>query len=379
MGVTQRIRRLPAQLARRNPFSGSLDVAPLALFSLARLTARNFRTPLQILEGVFEDDRDLKYVDVPGFPPILFVRDPEVIREITSGTALKGDFDRDTLPTQGIGRVVGTENLLYSQGETWRVHKGAVARPFGAQAVQVPEVFQGIEDLVTRAVEPQLEEIERRLQAGSGETLRMRVEPEVKAVMLNLLVNILFGSPIPHEELRTKYMPAIENVIRYILTDTVLNQLRLPVFKLPSLGRGHARLKRDRKTFEELVERVIATRTQGAGFWPLLTAAGTDEAVRSNVRVFLAGALEATTSYICWTLGNLARDPAAQQRAFEEARAHVDLTPESTGRGPYLKQVMAESLRLNNALYFLPRIAVRDTRAACRFRSERTSSWPRTT
>ena len=41
--------------------------------------------------------------------------------------------------------------------------------------------------------------------------------------------------------------------------------------------------------------------------------------MRSNVRVFLAGALEATASYISWTLGNLARHPNAQEMAYQEA------------------------------------------------------------
>ena len=36
-------------------------------------------------------------LDMPGFPPILFVRDPEVIRQITLRTANQGDFDRETV------------------------------------------------------------------------------------------------------------------------------------------------------------------------------------------------------------------------------------------------------------------------------------------
>src|SRR5262249_54562467 len=42
-----------------------------------------------------------------------------------------------------------------------------------------------------------------------------------QAVMLNVLVNVLFGAAVSHDELRDKYLPAIENVIAYILADTV--------------------------------------------------------------------------------------------------------------------------------------------------------------
>jgi cytochrome P450 len=361
MNLLTRLKNLPRQLQGRNPFTGTLKVERLPLLDTALVTLRNFRTPLHILDFVFQDDGDLKYLDVPGFPPLLFLRDPELIRLITVETANEGDFDRDTLPTQGIGRVVGKENLLYAQGETWRRHKGAVARPFGTRAVQTPEVFHDLEKTIRKAVEPQLEAIVEKVRQSPTRTHRMQLEPDIKAVMLDILVNILFGSAIPHEELRTRYLPAIENVIKYIMIDTVANPFALPVFKLPAVTKRHARLKQDKQVFEELVDRVLQTRSEGAGFWPLLTAAGTEVAVRSNVRVFLAGALEATASYISWTLSNLARDPVAQERAYQEARTHTELTPEARESAVYLQKVLAESLRLNGALYFLPRVAVRDT------------------
>ena len=40
---------------------------------------------------------------------------------------------------------------------------------------------------------------------------------------------------------------------------------------------------------------------------------------------------------------------------------HPDLSPKSREDAVYLQKVLAESLRLNNALYFLPRVALRDT------------------
>jgi len=361
MRLFERLQRIPAQLRGRSPFAGTLPIERLPLIRTGLVTARNCRTPLRILDFVFQDDGDLKYLDVTGFPPILFVRNPELIRKITVETALDGAFDRDTLPTQGIGRVVGKENLLYSQGEVWRKHKGAVVRPLGTIAVQTEEVFHDLEKTIRKAVEPQLEDLVQKVRRSPTNSHRMRLEPDIQAVMLNVLVNVLFGAAIAHEELRTKYLPAIRNVIAYILIDTIANQIQLPVCRLPAICWQHARLKRDRRTFEELVDRVIQTRDDGAGFWPLLTAAGTETAIRSNVRVFLAGALEATSSYISWTLSNLARDPVAQERAYREAMSFTEITPEARERSVFLQHVLAESLRLNNALYFLPRVALRDT------------------
>lgn len=333
-----------------------LDFLPTAFCAL-----RNFRTPLRILDRVFFDDVDLKYLDVPGFPPILFVRDPDLIRRIAVETANGGDFDRDTLPTQGIGRVVGKQNLLYAQGEIWQRHKAAAVRPLGTRAVQTPEVFHNLERNIKRVVEPHLIALANRVRQSPTGLCRMRLEPDIQRVMLALIVNVLFGAGVLEEELETRYLPAISRVIRYILVDTVANQFGIRPFDLPAFTPGLARLQRDRATFEELVDRAIRTRDSGSGFWPLLTAAGPEEAVRSNVRVFLAGALEATSSYISWALVHLARNSAAQSEARAEALGHAELSPEARENAIYLKQVLNESLRLNNALYFLPRVALRDT------------------
>lgn len=157
MDLFTRLKRLPRQLRGKSPFQGSLDVTRLPIVETARVTRRYFRTPLRILDWVFQDDQDLKVLDTPGFPPILFIRDPELIRAITVETANHGAFDRDTLPTQGIARVVGGRNLLYAQGEIWRRHRVAAARPFGAGASLAPEVFHDMEMTIRRAVEPQLE------------------------------------------------------------------------------------------------------------------------------------------------------------------------------------------------------------------------------
>ena len=249
MRLSTRLTRLPGQLLGRNPFAGTQPVRRLPLVATGMVTARHFRTPLKILDFVFRDDCDLKYLDVPGFPPILFVRDPELIRKITVETALDGAFDRDTLPTQGIGRVVGPDNLLYSQGDVWRKHKGVVVRPLGTVAVQTAEVFHDLEKTIRKAVEPQLEDLVETVRRSPTHSHRMRLEPDIQAVMLNVLVNVLFGAATPHTELRTHYLPAIKNVIAYILIDTVTNQIRLPTFRLPALTARHARLKRDRETF----------------------------------------------------------------------------------------------------------------------------------
>src|SRR5690606_37950914 len=53
-------------------------------------------------------------------------------------------------------------------------------------------------------------------------------------------------------------------------------------------------------------------RGSGAGLWMQFKSDAPDELLRSNVKVFLAGALEATTSYATWAISHLARNLPAQ-------------------------------------------------------------------
>jgi hypothetical protein len=59
-----RLSRLPAQLLRASPFSGTMRAERLPILPTAITVARNFRSPLRILDAVFRGDGDLKYLDV---------------------------------------------------------------------------------------------------------------------------------------------------------------------------------------------------------------------------------------------------------------------------------------------------------------------------
>lgn len=61
--------------------------------------------------------------------PILYVRDPEIIKEVLTQTGQNRDFECYGLEIGGIGRIVRDENLLRSKGESWKKHKEALAKP----------------------------------------------------------------------------------------------------------------------------------------------------------------------------------------------------------------------------------------------------------
>lgn len=370
-----RIRRLPRQLIKRSPFAGSIQPTrvPLFAFGSGRPTLPfphpwNYTKPLRILETFYWNadaetgaGRHNRYLEVPGCAPVLVTRDPEVIRAISTETgAREGQFDRDTLPSTGIARATGKDTLLYANGEMWKRQKKLSTPPFARTTLFQPEQFREFEGSFRRTVSRRLDLLRQRIEETDS-PVRISLEPEIKAIMLELLVNNFFGADVTYDEIRNRYVPALERVIDHIISDTVVNKVGIPLQFIPGLTRGIAETKEARATFEQLTDIVIATRKEGGGLWNQFKSDAPNEALRSNVRVFLAGALEATTSYASWAISHLARNHEAQDKTFDEVKDIEEYTPEVLANAKYLYSVLNETLRLTPSLYFHPRRAAVDT------------------
>src|SRR5687767_9802520 len=207
----RRIERLPRQLLGISPFAGDIRVTRVPIFGWgsARPTLPfphpwNYDQPIRILEAYFwgadaeqGSGRHNRYLDVPGFAPVLVTRDPRVIRAITTATGDRdGQFDRDTLPSAGIARATGADTLLYANGPTWRRQKKLAAPPFGKTTLFQPEQFHEFATTFRHTVRQRLDALQQRL-ARAGPPVRVPLEPEIKAVMLEMLTNNFFGSEIP--------------------------------------------------------------------------------------------------------------------------------------------------------------------------------------
>lgn len=372
-------RRLTRQLRGISPFAGG-DIQPVRIPLFSPGSGRptlpfphpwNYQKPIQLLEAYFWNadadpgaGRHNRYLEVLGLDPVLVTRDPRIIRAITTETGDKpGQFDRDTLPTVGIARATGKDTLLYANGASWRTQKKLSAPPFGKTTLFQPEQFHEFADTFRHTVVKRLEVLHERLRNSSQSTFVVQLEPEIKAIMLEMLTNNFFGCSISYDE-TWSYVSAIERVIDHIVRDTVLNRLGIPLKYIPSFTRGIAQVKEDHRAFDRLTDLVLAQRKVGTGLWRQFKSDVPDDALRSNIKVFLAGALEATTSYASWAVSHLARNPAAQEKVFQEVREITDYTPETLAQATYFGQVLEETLRLTPALYFLPRRATADTLVA---------------
>lgn len=352
----------------RTPFGGNVLPSRVPLF---RGTPRglpfphlgNFRQPLGILDAIFweadketGDARHNRYLAVPllGRPLGLVTRDPAVIRSILLATGDKpGQFDRDTWPTSGIARATGANSMLYANGPRWRRHKKIAAPGFAAPALFQPEVFHEFEQTFRTTVGQRLDAFGARHHSVHPDGVEIQLETEISAVMLEMIVNNFFGGKVPYDEVRNRYVPSIHALIRHMVRDTI-------GLRFLMVGNG-AELRRWRADFEAITQAALDGRAAKRGAWARFDSDLPDEVLRPNIRVFLAGALEATTSFAAWTMSHLAHRPDIQARIFEEVRDKDVYDPDALAECQTLNDALQETLRLTPALYFLPRIATADT------------------
>src|SRR5688572_14979449 len=196
----RRIARLPRQLTDKSPFEG--DVQPTRVRILRPRSDRsslpfphpwNYHEPLRILDSYFADadaesgtGRHNRYLEVPGFAPVLVTRDPRIMRAIATETGDKpGQFDRDTMPSGGIARATGKDTLLYANGPTWKRQKKLSTPPFARATLFQPEQFEEFEQTCRATVARRLELVRARV-AQTGQSVRVELEPEIKAIMLEM-------------------------------------------------------------------------------------------------------------------------------------------------------------------------------------------------
>lgn len=363
--------RFMRQLRMANPFDGDCLPTRVPLLGFGRPSLPfphlwNYRDPIRILDTFFwAAERQTgsgmhnRYLDVPGLPHVLVTREPAVIRAVLSATGDKpGQFDRDTAPTAGIARATGEDSLLYANGPLWRRQKQLAAPSFSRSNLFQPEKFHEFEQTFRKTVAQRLELLRARQQATGERVTRIALEPEIQVVMLEMLVNNFFGGSVSYENLRDRFVPALLRSIDHMVSDTLAHSLRAPFDILTGRKRS---LQRAQADFEALTDIALSGRADGLGLWAQFKSDATDEALRSNIRVFLAGALEATTSLASWALSHLSRSPLVQDRVHEEVKRVEAYDPENLEQAVTLNRVLQETLRLTPSLYFLPRWTTADT------------------
>lgn len=364
-------KRIYQQLRGVNPFAGDCLPSRVSLFKRGRPTTPiplpwNYKEPIKIFEAFYtESETDVgwkkhnRYLYAGGFPPVLVTRDPGIIKAIQAATGDKpGQFDRDTSPTAGIARATGKDSLLYANGSTWRHQKSLVTKPFSRSNLFQPQKFHGFEQTFRKTVKKRLDALQALQKSSNKKRSRVELEPEIKTIMLEMLVNNFFGADVPYDELRERFVPALVYMIDHMIRDTVAPRSQALARKFSGSDQI---LNTHQTAFEELTDQALAGRSKGLGLWKDFESDASDENLRSNIRVFLAGAMEATTSFATWAISHLARSPDWQDKVYQEVKHMNVYHPDDFTAAPHLNQVLDETLRLTPSLYFFPRKATEDT------------------
>lgn len=366
------LKKFGAQCQGVSPFAG--DINPVQVPLVAPFSGRpctfafphpfNYKRPIDLMRSYYwgahpgqGSGQFSRYLYTPGMPsPVLITCDMGLLKAITHDTGDKeGQFNRSTLPTDGIARGTGEDTLLYANGKKWRDQKKLAAPPFGKTTLFKPDAFHEFQATFHGTAVERLQALDTHL--AGRHSAQIHLEPEIKAVMLEMLSNNFFGCNLPYGQIREHYVPAIEQVIDSIVTDTVMKRFGVPT----AVTRAFQGVNRHYRAFNDLTDKVLAQRSKKTGLWKQFNSDAPDSALRSNIKVFLAGALEATTSFASWAIAHLARNLEAQELVYQEIKDIWDYTPENAAKAKYLGYVMEETLRLTPALYFLPRSASADT------------------
>ena len=251
--------RLPRQLLGISPFSG--DIRPTRVPLLSPGSGRptlpfphpwNYRQPIRILDTYFwrrtpSRDRD---------GTIGTSRSPGLRRSWSR--AIRGSFARSRRrPATGPGSSIATRFRPRASPGDGQGH-AAVRQRADLEAAE-----EALDTAVRQTTLFQPEQFHEfaetfRHTVGSGWTCCrarwsgrgrrcVQLEPEIKAVMLEMLANNFFGAEIPYDEIRNRYVPALERVIDHIVRDTVMNKLGIPLRRWSQL-QPEASPRRRRRT-----------------------------------------------------------------------------------------------------------------------------------
>ena len=368
--------RLLRQLCLINPFKGDVPVSRVWITrpssrgrTLPFPTAKNYRQPIEILSTFFAKAyrqkgyaRHNRYVEIPGFDPVLVTRDPRVIRAILTSTGVgEGRVDRDTMPSEGIARATGPDTLLFANGQQWKTHRNASAKAFGKTSLFNDDVFCDFEQTFREHLGKRLADLRQYFERTGESEIEIALEPEIKCIMMEMLLFNFFGARVEPTEIRERYVPAIDKVISHIVRDTIDVQFSFMQITKTNSPKEEAELAEAFQLFEQLTDLSIAPRAERKCAWQRVDDKWTDEELRSNVKVFLAGALEATTSYAAWAISHLARNSEYQAKVYEEVKSIEAFETKAFENAVNLQNVLRETLRLTPSLYFLPRRSTDDT------------------
>ncbi len=333
---------MEAATATPSPASAPRGPRAPALVQVLQL----YRDPIGYLERCRDRWGPVFRIDYPGAPPLAYVTDPSLARQLYSHD---GDVNRAgeaRLPY--LGPLVGESSLLCLEGESWRRQRALLAPPLHGD-----RVGRWSEAIGTIAA----------AEIDSWGEVELELRPRMQAITLEVILRLVFGvgEGARRDRLR-ELLPAL------------LDAIDSPVFGLPRVRRALAggvggllprnpvrRFQRLRASTDAEIHAEIARRREGvdeveagSDLLSMLIAARdergeamSDGELRDELVTLLTAGHETTATALAWTFERAVRHPAVLERLVAEADAGDDTT--------YLDAVIREVLRTRPVVFDTPR------------------------
>ena len=290
--------------------------------------------PISFMESCRRRFGDVFSIRFLGFQtPTVMLSDPDAIRALYTEPQHRLPPGRAAT----LRPIMGARSLLLLEGREHLARRRVMLPPFHGERMRAYEAT--VREVVAREVE---DWPERRAFA---------LHPRMQAVTLEVILRAVFGMTDPARRARLA-----TSLVR-LLADTASGGLQLSVMLARRLGGPDplARLRALRGEIDVLLAEEITVRRAepGEDILSLLIAARFEDGepmgdaeIRDQLMTLLLAGHETTATGLAWTFDLLLRHPAAMARLVAEVDA---------GEEPYLRAVVAESLRLRPVVPFAGR------------------------
>ncbi len=290
----------------------------------------------------------------------ILIADPDLIRCVLATHIDK--YRKDARTYAAFKPILG-DGLIISEGELWKRQRAILGRAFRA------EILGHVVAIADQAAERLIHDLER--VEGTG--VPFDFAAAFRKLTLQVIADaVLSLSPDESDGVLPKlYLPIVEEAnLRtwmpfrsYLPTPGNLEFRRaseaLDAFVTDLIERRHARGNETGK--KDILDRIIAGHHESGQPWDATAVAQ----LRDEVKTFLMAGHETSSMMLTWALFELARHPAAMERAIGEAnRALIPgVTPsqELALKGlEYTEAVLRESIRRYSLVPVVTREAVED-------------------
>ena len=287
-------------------------------------------------------------------PPggVIFTRDPQIIRHILQKN--HKNFEKSELQTVDLAKYIG-KGLLTSNGEHWRVHRRMIQPAFHKSKL---ESLLGI---MNSAIGQELDRI------TTGKVM------DVYPLMSDLAFQVVAKSLFSRADIKAKMKELQE--ITESCQRMLIREMRQPYlnwwFRWSGMIKKHlTRADEGREILNSIVEERINSGSERDDLLDMLLSAQYEDGSHmprrqliDEVMILFTAGHETTANALSFALYLLAKDPAVQEKIYEEVKVvpvkgTVDL--ETFKSLVYTKQTIEEAMRIFPPVYVIDRVVKED-------------------